>query len=49
MVCLFRQGTRAHNFEEVQRLRERTANLEMKVMKYEQENKELRSDLDTLV
>ena len=49
MVHLFRQGPGTQNAEEMQRLREHAANLEKKVMKYEDENRELRRELDTLV
>ena len=49
MVFLCRQSKGVHTAEEMQLLRERADYLEKKVMKYEQEIQELRSDLDMLV
>ena len=49
MLYLFRQGLGTQNAEEMQLLQKHAANLEKKVMKYEHENRELRSELDLLV
>ena len=49
MVYLFRQGPGTQNAEEMQLLRERAANLQKTVMEYEHDDRELRSELATLV
>ena len=49
MVFLCRQSKGVHTVTEMQLLRDRVYHLEKEVMKYEQENHELRSDLDMLV
>ena len=49
MVYLFRRGLETKNAKEMQLLQERAANLEKRVMKYEHENRELKSELYTLV
>lgn len=48
-VCACRQSIGAQGVKEMQLLQERADNLEKKVLKYEQENQQLRSELDTLV
>ena len=49
MVFLCRQSKGVHTVEEMQLLRDHADSMEKKVMKYEQENLELRSYLDMLV
>lgn len=49
IMHLLRQGIGASNVEGLQRLQEHAAKLEMKVMEYEKENQQLRSDLDMSV
>ena len=49
IMHLLRQSRGASNVEGIQRLQEHAAKLKMKVMEYEKENQQLRSDLDMSV